>query len=238
MIEQYSIDGIPVNIYRSLTEASNHIVDKYVGITSSAVAINPEKIILARNNPQIKKVLLANEVRYSDGIGAVKLLERKSGKLVARIPGCELWEALMKSSGEKNIPVFLIGASPAVLNNTIEKLKTSYSTNIVGHSDGYFSNEEQLILEIKASGAKLVTVAMGSPKQELFINKCKEAKIQAFFMGVGGTYDVFTGNVKRAPKLFCDLGLEWFYRLASQPSRIGRQGNLVKFLWLALRKKL
>jgi UDP-N-acetyl-D-mannosaminouronate:lipid I N-acetyl-D-mannosaminouronosyltransferase len=145
---------------------------------------------------------------------------------------------LMKSSGERNIPVFLIGASPAVLNNTIEKLQTSYSTNIVGHSDGYFTNEEQLILEIKNSGAKLVTVAMGSPKQELFINKCKEAEIQAFFMGVGGTYDVFTGNVKRAPKLFCDLGLEWFYRLASQPSRIIRQGNLLKFFWLYITKKL
>lgn len=235
---QYSIDGIPVNIYSSLTEASNHIVDKYVGVTSSAVAINPEKIILARGNPQIKKVLLANEVRYSDGIGAVKLLEKKSGKSVARIPGCELWEALMKSSGEKNIPVFLIGASPQVLNNTIEKLKNNYSTNIVGHSDGYFTNEEQLILDIITSGAKLVTVAMGSPKQELFINKCKEAGVKAFFMGVGGTYDVFTGNVKRAPKIFCDFGLEWFYRLASQPSRIRRQGNLVKFLWLALRNKL
>uniref|UniRef100_UPI003A94C59B WecB/TagA/CpsF family glycosyltransferase n=1 Tax=Bizionia sp. TaxID=1954480 RepID=UPI003A94C59B len=175
MIEQYSIDGIPVNIYGALTEASNHIIDKYVGITSSAVAINPEKIILARNDPKIKKILLANEVRYSDGIGAVKLLEKKSGKSVARIPGCELWELLMKSSGEKNIPVFLIGASPAVLNNTIEKLKKNYSTNIVGHSDGYFTNEEQLILDIITSGAKLVTVAMGSQKQELFINKCKEA---------------------------------------------------------------
>ncbi len=237
-MDQYSIDGIPVNIYSSLTEASNHIVDKYVGVTSSAVAINPEKIILAKNNPQIKKVLLANDIRYSDGIGAVKLLEKKSGKSVARIPGCELWEALMKSSGEKNIPVFLIGASPQVLNNTIEKLKKNYSTNIVGYSDGYFTNEEQLILDIITSGAKLVTVAMGSPKQELFINKCKEAGIKAFFMGVGGTYDVFTGNVKRAPKIFCDLGLEWFYRLASQPSRIRRQGNLVKFLWLALRNKL
>tara|TARA_R110002012_G_scaffold56765_2_gene145833 strand:- start:2024 stop:2737 length:714 start_codon:yes stop_codon:yes gene_type:complete len=237
-MEQYSIDGISVNMYSSLVEASEDIVQHYVGITSSAVSINPEKIMLARKNSKMRSMLLASEVRYPDGIGVVKLLEKKSGMSVARIPGCELWEALMKISGEKNIPVFLVGASPDVIKTTVQKLNDEYSNNIVGFTDGYFTNEEILISEIKASGAKIVSVAMGSPKQELFINNCKDAGIQAFFMGVGGTYDVFTGNVKRAPKLFCDLGLEWFYRLACQPSRIGRQGNLIKFLWLALRNKL
>jgi UDP-N-acetyl-D-mannosaminouronate:lipid I N-acetyl-D-mannosaminouronosyltransferase len=237
-MEQYSIDGIPVNVYESLTEASNHIVDKYVGITSSAVAINPEKIMLSRKDRKLRAILLDSEIRYSDGIGVVKLLEKKSGKHVARIPGCELWEALMMAAGQKNIPVFLVGASATVMHNTIDKLEAEYSVNTIGYSDGYFTNETALITEIKLSGAKIVTVAMGSPLQEIFIAKCKAAGIEAFFMGVGGTYDVYTGNVKRSPKLFCDLGLEWFYRLASKPSRIIRQTNLAKFLWLAISKKI
>lgn len=204
----------------------------------SAVAINPEKIISAMENPKLQAILQNNEIAYPDGVGVVKLLEKKLGKKVVRIPGCELWEALMKAAGEKNIPVFIIGASNIVLNNTVNKLKQQYSTPVVGCSDGYFTDEKQLIADIKQSGAKIVTVAMGTPRQELFINKCKEAKIPAFFMGVGGTYDVYTGNVNRAPKLFCDLNLEWLYRLLSQPTRIKRQLNLVKFLWLALTNKL
>jgi UDP-N-acetyl-D-mannosaminouronate:lipid I N-acetyl-D-mannosaminouronosyltransferase len=237
-IESHLVGNIPVNLYKSIEEAVEHIICDFVGKASSAAAINPEKIILARSDPKLKDVLLANEVRYSDGIGIVKLLEKKSGKTVARIPGCELWEKLMKAAADKSIPVFLVGASEDVLLNTEIGLKAKYGSNIVGICNGFFNDENELINNIKSSGAKIVTVAMGSPKQELFIDKCKNAGIQAFFMGVGGTYNVFTGNVKRAPIVFCDLGLEWFYRLVSQPSRIGRQRNLVKYLWLALSNKL
>ena len=109
---------------------------------------------------------------------------------------------------------------------------------VVGAQDGYFKDENALIEQVRQSGAKVVTVAMGSPKQELFIEKAKKVLPEAYFMGVGGTYDVFTGNVQRAPALWCKLNLEWAYRLLSQPSRITRQWNLVEYLWLYLRGKL
>lgn len=104
--------------------------------------------------------------------------------------------------------------------------------NIVGSQDGYFKPEQREILfnRIQASGAKIVTVAMGSPKQEIVIRDCRQVYPDALYMGIGGTYDVFTGHIKRAPKLWQRLGLEWLYRLLAQPSRIKRQVKLLRFL--------
>jgi len=237
-IELAKVNGLEVKLYTSINHATADIINNYLDKASSAVAINPEKIILSRESLLIKNVLENNEIRYADGIGVVKYISYKTEKKISRIPGCELWEQLMKEAGIRKLPVYLIGAKSETLNQVIVKLKENYSTPIVGFHDGYFSNEDKLINDILLSKAKIVSVALGSPKQELFISKCKQAGIKAFFMGVGGTYDVFTGNVKRAPKIFCDLGLEWFYRLVSQPSRVIRQGNLIKFLWLAITNKL
>jgi UDP-N-acetyl-D-mannosaminouronate:lipid I N-acetyl-D-mannosaminouronosyltransferase len=104
--------------------------------------------------------------------------------------------------------------------------------NIVGSQDGYFKPEDRTALfeRIRLSGAKIVTVAMGSPKQEILMRDCRNVYPDALYMGVGGTYDVFTGHVKRAPKVWRELGLEWLYRLLSQPTRWRRQLKLLKFL--------
>ena len=101
-----------------------------------------------------------------------------------------------------------------------------------GTQDGYFTPDQRQALfeRIHASGAKIVTVAMGSPKQEILMRDCRQVHPDALYMGVGGTYDVFTGHVKRAPKVWQNLGLEWLYRLLSQPSRIKRQLRLLRYL--------
>ena len=104
--------------------------------------------------------------------------------------------------------------------------------NIVGSQDGYFSADQrqQLFERVRDSGAKIVTVAMGSPRQEILMRDCRLVYPAALYMGVGGTYDVFTGHVHRAPKFWQNLGLEWFYRLLLQPSRIKRQFRLLRYL--------
>jgi UDP-N-acetyl-D-mannosaminouronate:lipid I N-acetyl-D-mannosaminouronosyltransferase len=232
------IDGLSIKLYESIDAAVTDVFQNYMDSDYSAVAINPEKIILSRESEAVRMVLEDCDIRYADGIGVVKFISHKVKAKIARIPGCELWEEVMKEAGLRNTSVYLVGSKAETLQGTITKLQNLYSTNIVGYQDGYYKNEQQLIRNILVSEAKIVTVALGSPKQELFIAECRKAGIKAFFMGVGGTYDVFTDNVKRAPKLFCDLGLEWFYRLLSQPTRIYRQRNLLKFLWLALNNKL
>ncbi len=138
----------------------------------------------------------------------------------------------MARAGREGTPVFLVGGQPQVLAQTIDKLKRQWKVNIVDAQDGYFKPEEQaaLFARIRDSGAQIVTVAMGSPRQEIFMRDCRLVHPNALYMGVGGTYDVFTGHVKRAPKVWQNLGLEWLYRLLSQPSRLKRQLRLLRYL--------
>jgi UDP-N-acetyl-D-mannosaminouronate:lipid I N-acetyl-D-mannosaminouronosyltransferase len=206
--------------------------------SSVAIAINPEKIMLARENPEVETTINQSDVRYADGIGVSKLMEIRLKRSIPRLPGCELWLELMNYAKRNDVPVFLVGADPVTLENTLAKLDTDLSLIPCGASDGFFSDEDALINKIKSSGARIVTVAMGSPRQEQFIFKCKSAGVKSVFLGVGGTYDVYTGKVKRAPDFFCNIGLEWFYRLCSQPSRVIRQLRLVKFVFLVLIRKI
>ncbi len=119
-----------------------------------------------------------------------------------------------------------------MLAQTEQKLRNQWNVNIVGSQDGYFRPEDRQALyeRVRDSGAKIVTVAMGSPRQEILMRDCRLVSPDALYMGVGGTYDVFTGHVKRAPKVWQNLGLEWLYRLLSQPTRIKRQIRLLRYL--------
>ncbi|WP_228610706.1 WecB/TagA/CpsF family glycosyltransferase [Alkalimonas sp.] len=203
----------------------------------AAIAINPEKIMAARQNPQVAAMLSQAELRYADGIGVVMLMRRRLKQPVQRIPGCELWQSLMLRCADYQVPVYLVGGRAEVLVKT-KALLLQQGVPVVGATDGYFDDETRLLADIRRSGAKVIPVAMGSPKQEQLIERLRQQLPDSFFMGVGGSFDVFTGQVKRAPALWCRLHLEWLYRLLSQPSRIGRQGRLLHYMWLAIRGKL
>ena len=235
------VAGLSIKLFNSMENAVDAVISPQGKvIPGSAIAINPEKIIKASEDAFIHDILLSATIRFADGIGVVKTLARKSGKKVTRIPGCELWEEVMKRAGQHQLPVFLIGAKPEVIEQAQEQLTKQYQVNICGYQDGYFNAEQEdalieRLVELKPS---IVSVALGSPRQEILINRCREKCPETFFMGVGGTYDVYTNNVKRAPKFFRALNLEWFYRLASQPTRFGRQVNLLNYLYLELFRKL
>ncbi|MEE2001325.1 WecB/TagA/CpsF family glycosyltransferase [Alkalimonas sp. MEB108] len=199
----------------------------------AAIAINPEKIMAARQDPQVAAMLSQAELRYADGIGVVLLMRKRLNQPVQRIPGCELWQSLMLRCADYQVPVYLVGARAEVLAQTKAGL-LQQGVPVVGATDGYYEDEQQLLMDIRQSGAKVIPVAMGSPRQEQLIERLRQQLPDCFFMGVGGSFDVFTGQVKRAPALWCRLHLEWLYRLLSQPSRIGRQGRLLHYLWLAL----
>lgn len=230
------IANIPVHCFNNMDETVDYILTN--GSGKIAVAINPEKILTALQSSKIREVILSADIRYLDGIGAVKVAQSKLNKKLARIPGCELWQALMKEAGIQNKSVFLLGADKNVVNNTKQKLEKEYSTNVIASRDGFFTDDDLMIAEILEYQPDILTVAMGSPRQENFMSKCKAKGVKSFMMGVGGTYNVYTGSVKRAPKIWCDLGLEWFYRLLLEPARIKRQIKLLKFVWLFIKKKL
>ncbi|WP_214000962.1 WecB/TagA/CpsF family glycosyltransferase [Arsukibacterium sp.] len=231
MPEQVKVGVIQVAAFKDMAALLQYIVPSEGPVfAGSAIAINPEKVLTASRNPQLRQVIEAADIRYADGIGVVKAMRRRLGRHVERIPGCELWQELMLRAAHYQVPVFIIGAKPEVLAQTRDKLMAA-GTRLVGAVDGYFNDEAALITQLQRTKPRIVSVAMGSPRQELLIQRLRKAHPDCFYMGVGGTYDVYTGNVKRAPALWCKLNLEWAYRLVLQPSRIGRQLGLMRYLW-------
>lgn len=240
MTSKVNIGGVEVSSFDSIDSLIEQAIILDSGINPGvAIAINPEKVIAARQNSSVMQIINQATLKYPDGAGVAYVMSKKLGRKVPRIPGCELWECLMRRSAETNVPVYLVGAGEEVISLTKDKL-VSLGVNIVGYQNGFFdhANPKSVIDKIANSGAKIVSVALGSPKQELFIFECQKLMPDTFFMGVGGTYDVFTNNVKRAPKIFRTLNLEWLYRLLSQPSRLFRQGRLVEYISLYCTNRL
>ena len=229
----YALRGLKLIGWRDMQHALDYLWDGGSMKSGTLVAINAEKMLAVENNAEVRSLIEAAEFKYADGISVVRSIRKKYPQAqVSRVAGADLWEALMERAGEDGTPVFLIGGKPDVLAQTEQKLRTQWNVNLVGSQDGYFRPEDRQALfeRVRDSGAKIVTVAMGSPRQEILMRDCRQVCPDALYMGVGGTYDVFTGHVKRAPKVWQNLGLEWLYRLLSQPSRITRQIKLLRYL--------
>ena len=230
---QYQIRGIRLHGFSDMAACLDYLCPAGEVRRGTLVAINAEKVLAYEENAALRQLIDVAEIKYPDGISIVRAIRKKYPQAqVTRIAGADLWEALMKRAGEQSIPVFLIGGKPQVMAETVAKLHQQWQVNIVGTQHGYFNVDESeaLFQRVAQSGARIVTVAMGSPKQELLMEACSKVWPQALYMGVGGTYDVFTGHVKRAPLIWQRSGLEWLYRLLSQPSRLRRQLRLIKFL--------
>lgn len=229
----YPLRGLQLIGWRDMQHALDYLYADGAMRQGTLVAINAEKVLTAEDNAEVRTLIDAAEFKYADGISVVRSIRKKYPEAnVSRVAGADLWEALMARAGAEGTPVFLVGGKPEVLAQTEAKLRQQWNVNIVGSQNGYFKPEDRqaLFARIQASGAKIVTVAMGSPKQEIFMRDCRMVHPDALYMGVGGTYDVFTGHVKRAPKVWQRLGLEWLYRLLSQPSRLARQLRLLRYL--------
>ncbi|CAI1942355.1 Putative N-acetylmannosaminyltransferase [Serratia liquefaciens] len=240
-VPQYELRGFSLWGFRDMAQCLDFLFDGGRVKQGTLVAMNAEKILKAEEDTALHALLDEAEYKYADGISMVRSIRRKyPGAQVSRVAGADLWEALMQRAGREGTPVFLIGGKPSVLAETEQKLRSQWNVNLVGSQDGYFKPEQRdaLFERIRGSGAAIVTVAMGSPKQEILMRDCRKVHPQALYMGVGGTYDVFTGHVKRAPKIWQNLGLEWLYRLLSQPSRLGRQLKLLKFVSYYYRGKM
>lgn len=205
---------------------------------SFIVAINPEKILKAREDKDLMELLNNATYQIPDGMGVVLASRLKKGKIRSRVTGIDCMEMLCGLAAEKKYKVFMYGAKEEVVSKAKSVLEEKYpNINIVGYMNGYEQDNEKIIKAINKSKANIVFVAMGSPKQENWIADNKDKLCANIFQGVGGSFDVFSGNIKRAPKWMQKCGLEWFYRLLKEPKRILRQLGLVKFIGLILTSK-
>lgn len=200
---------------------------------------NPEILMMARRDAKLHTVLADADLLTPDGIGVVYASRILGNPVAERVSGYDLACALLQriQNGEKS--VYLLGGKPSVAELAAANLTTQYPRlNIVGTHDGYFSDSEPVVAEIAEKKPDLLFVCLGSPKQEQFAVENRD-RIQAkLTMGLGGSLDVFAGTVKRAPVFFQRLGLEWFYRLCKQPSRIGRMMALPHFAGVIIKERL
>lgn len=205
---------------------------------SFIVAINPEKILKARKDEKLKNLLNNATYEIPDGIGVIYASKLRKGNIKTRITGIDSMEMLCKLSEEKKYKIFMYGAKEETIKKAKENLEIKFpNIQIVGTINGYEKNNDKIINAINKSKADIVFVALGSPKQEYWITENMDKVSAKIFQGVGGSFDVFSGNIKRAPKWMQKIGLEWLYRLIKEPKRIFRQIKLVKFLWLAITEK-
>jgi len=240
-IRRIEILGVPVDCVDM--GKSLQAVDTMVQGSSAqtVIAVNPEKIIKAQSDTHLLRFLQNAGLLIPDGIGAVVAARILNGEVMSRVPGAELMPAICERSVKKGYKLFLLGASPEVNRKAVSVLNKKYQgINIVGHQHGYYSENEipDLIKQINDSLADVLFIALGSPGQELWMEKYLPQLNVKVCQGVGGTFDVLAGNVKRAPRIFRMMNLEWFYRLASQPKRLLRQTALPKFVFLVFKKKL
>lgn len=184
------------------------------------VTINPEMILSARRNADFAEIINSAELVIPDGIG-VQLGLKILGHNVRRIAGIEFGRKLIDKFASQ--PTAFVGAKPEIITKAVENLKKEVpNLNAVYVQDGYFKDDDRVLDELTAANPKLVLVALGSPKQEIFISKAKNLLPDALFIGLGGSFDVWSGVVERAPEIWQKLGLEWLYRTVKEPKRFKR----------------
>ena len=194
---------------------------------SYGVTPNPEFLLLAKKNEAFRAVLGGADLVVADGIGVVKAAKILGRPLKAKIPGIELAQALCASMAGTGKKLFLLGAKPGVARAAGENLMKKYpGLTVCGVHDGSFQEDAAVIEEIRAAGADAVFVCLGAPKQELWMAQNGPKTGAKFMLGAGGSLDVFAGVVERAPEKWQKAGLEWLYRLAREPRRIGRMAKL------------
>ena len=202
------------------------------------VTPNPEIVEICRENEAARRAVGGAALVIPDGIGVMYGAKILGTPLKQRLPGIEFAQGLMARMARQGKSLYLLGAKPGVAEQAAERLRKDYPGLVIaGTHDGYFQDDGPVTDAIRASGADVVFVCLGAPKQELWMEKNGAATGARLLLGLGGALDVFAGVVQRAPAIFCKLGLEWLYRLLKQPSRIGRMARLPLFLIHAVQSR-
>ncbi|KRL66154.1 WecB/TagA/CpsF family glycosyltransferase [Companilactobacillus versmoldensis] len=212
------------------TDLSQH-ANKFI------VTPNPEIVLSARENTRFSNIVNNADYVIPDGIGIIKGANMLDTPMHERLTGFDTLMFLIKQANEQHAKVYLLGAKPEVINASVARIKREFpKIDLVGYHDGYFKDDQKIADDIIEKNPDIVLVALGSPKQEFFINQYRD-QCDAIWIGVGGSFDVFSGTKKRAPKIFQKLGLEWLYRLAKEPTRFGRMLAIPKYLHLIKKAK-
>ena len=191
------------------------------------VTPNPEFILAAEKDESFRTVLNAADLVIADGIGVIYSAKILGTPLPERVPGIEFSAKMLEKLNEMGGRLFLLGAKPGVAEKAGENICAQYPNIVLcGTQDGYFKDEEEVILKVAAARPDLMFVCLGAPKQEKWMARWGQHTGAKMAIGLGGCLDVYAGNVERAPESWQKLGLEWAYRLKKEPQRFGRMARL------------
>lgn len=208
---------------------------------SNIISGNPEILFNGLNDEKLNSTFNAEDaIIIPDGVGTVIASKLVKDPVKEKIAGIEVMHEVLLQSVKEGKGIYLLGAEEEVLQSCVKNIKRDIKgINIVGVHNGFFdlNNCEDLINDIKSKNPWAIFVAMGSPRQEKFINLIKDDTNCKVYMGVGGSFDIFAGKLTRAPKWMQKLGLEWVHRVVREPWRIKRLGSIPKFLFLVVKNR-
>jgi N-acetylglucosaminyldiphosphoundecaprenol N-acetyl-beta-D-mannosaminyltransferase len=225
---------------RSLNETVELIDKKLLenrNKTFHIITANPEIALDIERDPQLKKISMEADLITADGIGIILASKLKKNPLPERVTGYELLLELLKLGNKKGLSFYFFGSSEDVNKDAVEKVLKAYpNIKFAGRHNGYFKGDDELkiVEEIETSKPDFLIVALGAPFADKWIYKYKARLTSKITLGVGGSLDVISGKVKRAPIIWQRLNLEWFYRLISNPKRFKRQLKLPIFAYKAI----
>lgn len=237
-LDTVEVLGVEVASFQGYDQAVQCVADRLGAAEKTfCVAINPEKIYRAQQDASLKQLLDQADMRICDGVGVALASRVLNGERLERCCGVDLFLHLAGRAATAGWKVFLFGASPESNDGAARRLAELHpELQIVGRRHGYDYRDEDVVEAINGSGAQLVFVAMGSPRQEQWIVAHKDRLNAAFVMGVGGSFDVLSGTAQRAPRLFRRTGTEFLYRLIKEPKRWRRQLALPLFAGAVMRQ--
>lgn len=229
--------GVPVDPWdmRQTVEATDRLIK--AGLFSHLMGVNADKLLQMKDDPWMDACVRSCEIVNADGASMVLAAERLDSPLPCRVAGIDLMRELCTLAERCGYPVYLLGAKPEVTAETVKVLSSEFpGIQIVGARDGYFDDREwdQVAEEIQKSGAKITFVGITSPKKERLIEYFRELGLAGVFVGVGGSFDVVSGNIPRAPMWMQKMNLEWLFRMIQEPNRLVKRyvvGN-IRFLSL------
>jgi N-acetylglucosaminyldiphosphoundecaprenol N-acetyl-beta-D-mannosaminyltransferase len=199
------------------------------------VTLGTEMVVYAQHDPAFRAVLNSSALSLCDTVGVLTVARRRGAHLRERVTGVELTEKLCQHAAEEGLSVYLFGGAEGVAADAAAILEVSFPGLIVaGTRNGFCTDDEEaaIVDTIRASGARIVFIGLGSPRQEMWLARHLRASGCGAGVGVGGSFDVISGRVKRAPMIWRQLGIEWLYRLIREPQRLRRQLALPYFVWL------
>lgn len=232
-----------IKVHRITMADALDTIKRYItsGKPHMIVTADASMIARAQDDTDLRDIINDADLVTPDGSGIIKGAKILGTPLIERVSGVDLARELCRMSAEDGFSVFFLGAEPGIAESAAENLAKSYpGMKVAGIHDGYFKpdNDPEIAGLVKKSGAQALLVAMGIPRQEKFIKQYMSDMGINVAIGVGGSFDVFSGKVKRAPVWFQNHGLEWAYRLAKDPSKISKVSVLPKFLMLVYKERL